>query len=63
MCIRDSNDTELLKGHNVYTVLSQMSYLHGSSFAVAKERLARTGSCYSNAVLDLSLIHIFSCQK
>ena len=48
----NANDTELLKGHNVYTVLSQMSYLHGSSFAGAKERLARTGSCYSNAVLD-----------
>ena len=48
----NANDAELLKGHNVYTVLSQMSYLHGSSFAVAKERLARTGSCYSNAVLD-----------
>ena len=48
----NANNTELLKGHNVYTVLSQMSYLHGSSFAEAKERLARTGSCYSNAVLD-----------
>ena len=48
----NANDTELLKGHNVYTVLSRMSYLHGSSFAQAKERLARTGSCYSNAVLD-----------
>ena len=48
----NANDTELLKGHNVYTVLSQMSYLHGSSFAAAKERFARTGSCYSNAVLD-----------
>ena len=48
----NANDTELLSGHNVYTVLSQMSYLHGSSFAAAKERLARTGSCYSNAVLD-----------
>ena len=48
----NANDTELLKGHNVYTVLSQMSYLHGSSFAAAKERLVRTGSCYSNAVLD-----------
>ena len=48
----NANDTELLKGHNVYTVLSQMSYLHGSSFAAAKERLDRTGSCYSNAVLD-----------
>ena len=48
----NANDTELLKGHNVYTVLSRMSYLHGSSFAAAKARLARTGSCYSNAVLD-----------
>ena len=48
----NANETELLKGHNVYTVLSQMAYLHGSSFAEAKERLARTGSCYSNAVLD-----------
>ena len=35
----NANDTELLKGHNVYTVLSWMSYLHGSSFAEAKERL------------------------
>ena len=48
----NANDTELLKGHNVYTMLSRMSYLHGSSFAEAKERLDRTGSCYSNAVLD-----------
>ena len=48
----NANDTELLKGHNVYTVLSRMSYLHGSSFAEAKERLDRTGSCYSNALLD-----------
>ena len=48
----NANDTELLKGHNVYTVLSRMSYLHGSSFAEAKEQLDRTGSCYSNAVLD-----------
>ena len=48
----NANDAELLKGHNVYTVLSRMSYLHGSSFAEAKERLDRTGSCYSNAVLD-----------
>ena len=46
----NANDTELLKGHNVYTVLSWMSYLHGSSFAVAKERLDRTGSCYSNEI-------------
>ena len=33
------------KGHNVYTaVLSPDVYLHGSSFAAAKERLTRTGS-------------------
>ena len=37
----NANDTELLKGHNVYTVLSRMSYLHGSFFAEAKERLDR----------------------
>ena len=48
----NANETELLSGHNIYTVLSRMSYLHGSSFAEAKERLDRTGSCYSNAVLD-----------
>ncbi len=50
--LSNATDTALLKGHNVYTVLSRMSYLHDSSFAGAKERLARTGSCYSNAVLD-----------
>ncbi len=48
----NSNDTELLRGHNVYTVLSQMSYLHGSSFKDALTQLNETGSCYSNAVLD-----------
>ena len=48
----NSNNTELLKGHNVYTVLSQMSYLHGSSFQQAKAELQENGVCYSNAVLD-----------
>ncbi len=47
-----SNDTELIKGHNVYTVLSQMSYFHGSSFEEAKAQLHATGVCYSNAVLE-----------
>ncbi len=47
-----SNDTELIKGHNVYTVLSQMSYFHGSSFEEAKSQLHATGVCYSNAVLE-----------
>ena len=48
----NSNNTELLKGQNVYTVLSQMSYLHGSSFQQAKAELQEDGVCYSNAVLD-----------
>ena len=48
----NSNNTELLKGQNVYTVLSQMSYLHGSSFQQAKAELQENGVCYSNAVLD-----------
>ena len=48
----NSNNTELLKGQNVYTVLSQMSYLHGSSFQQAKAALQANGVCYSNAVLD-----------
>ena len=47
-----SNGTELIKGHNVYTVLSQMSYFHGSSFEEAKAQLHATGVCYSNAVLE-----------
>ena len=48
----NSNGTELIKGHNVYTVLSQMSYFHGSSFEEAKSQLHATGVCYSNAVLE-----------
>ena len=48
----NSNDTELIKGHNVYTVLSQMSYLHGSSFEKAKAQLRAEGVCYSNAILE-----------
>ena len=47
-----SNSTELIKGHNVYTVLSQMSYLHGSSFEEAKAQLRAEGVCYSNAILE-----------
>lgn len=39
----NSNNTELLKGQNVYTVLSQMSYLHGSSFQQAKAELQENG--------------------
>ncbi len=48
----NSNGTELIKGHNVYTVLSQMSYLHGSSFEETKAQLRAEGVCYSNAILE-----------
>lgn len=47
----DSENT-LLQGRNLYTVLGGMDYLHGSSFAHAKEELAGDGIAYSNAVLD-----------
>ena len=64
----NSNGTELIKGHNVYTVLSQMSYFHGSSFEEAKAQLHATGVCYSNAVLEgteyfYSLKHILDMSR
>ena len=46
------NEDELLHGYNVYTVLNDMEYLHGSSFAQTQRALARDGVAFSNAVLD-----------
>ena len=48
------SDTEntLLQGHNLYTVLGQMEYLHGSSFSKAKQELSQHRIAYSNAVLN-----------
>ena len=47
-----STGGDSLKGHNVYAAMSQMDYLHGSSFDSAKAELAENGVAYSNAVLD-----------
>lgn len=44
--------SSLLKGFNLYNILNGMQYLHGSSFAAAKEELERRNIAYSNAVID-----------
>ena len=48
----NSNKVELIKGHNVFSVLQKMKYLHNSSFAKTKTELEEKGYSYSNAVLD-----------
>ena len=48
----NSNQVELIKGHNVFSVLQKMKYLHNSSFDKTKEELKEKGCSYSNAVLD-----------
>ena len=48
----NSNKVELIKGHNVFSVLQKMKYLHNSSFAKTKTELEEKGCSYSNAVLD-----------
>lgn len=50
--IFSANSTELLSGHNAYSVLRQMEYLHGSNFEQAQQELNESGIAYSNAVLD-----------
>ena len=47
-----SNANNLLSGYNVYTVLKNMEYRHGSTFEEAKKELEENGLTYSNAVLD-----------
>ena len=47
----DANNT-LLQGHNVYSVLEKMEYLHGSSFTEARQELGEHKIAYSNAVLN-----------
>ena len=46
------NDEELLSGYNLFTVLKNMEYLHGSSLEDAQKELEANGVAYSNAVLD-----------
>ena len=44
----NSNKVELIKGHNVFTVLKKMQYLHDSSFDKAEKELKEKGVSYSN---------------
>ena len=48
----NSNQVELIKGHNVFSVLQNMKYLHNSSFDKTKMELEEKGCSYSNAILD-----------
>ena len=48
----NSNQVELIKGHNVFSVLQNMKYLHNSSFDKTKAELEEKGCSYSNTVLD-----------
>ena len=48
----NSNQVELIKGHNVFSVLQNMKYLHNSSFDKTKTELEKKGCSYSNAILD-----------
>ena len=48
----NSNQVELIKGHNVFSVLQKMKYLHNSSFDKTKAELEEKGCSYSNAILD-----------
>ena len=48
----NSNQVELIKGHNVFSVLQKMKYLHNSSFDKTKAELEEKGGSYSNAILD-----------
>ena len=47
-----SNTNNLLRGYNAYSTLADMDYLHGTSFAEAKNDLDTKGHAYSNAILD-----------
>ena len=48
----NSNRVELIKGHNVFSVLKKMKYLHNSSFDKTEAELEEKGCSYSNAILD-----------
>lgn len=47
-----SSNNSPIRGHNAFSVLKQMRYLHGSSFDKAAAELEANGVAYSNAVLD-----------
>ena len=48
----NTNKVELIKGHNVFSVLKKMEYLHDSSFDKTEKELNGKGVSYSNAILD-----------
>lgn len=47
-----SSESNLLSGYNIYKVLQNMEYRHGSNFEAAQEELKEDGLAYSNAVQD-----------
>ena len=49
---RNSDGQELIQGHNVYSVLRQMQYLHDSSFDKTEKELKENQTAYSNAILN-----------
>ena len=48
----DVTGTNLLKGHNLYTVMEKMEYLHNSSFEQTIQELKENKIAYSNAILN-----------
>ena len=48
----NSTDSETIKGHNLYEVMSELEYLHGSSFERTRKKLKTRKCVYSNAVLN-----------
>ncbi len=51
------SDNELIKGFNIYHVLNNMEYLHGSSFDNTKKELETHNIAYSNAILNSQEIY------
>ena len=47
-----SQDSNLIHGYNLYTVLEGMEYRHDTSFDAARTELDASGTAYSNAVLN-----------
>ena len=47
-----SSGGDPLKGFNVYSSLSSLKYLHGSSFEDTRDELDKNGLAYSNALLN-----------
>ena len=47
-----SSNADIIQGHNVYSALENMKYLHKNSFQYTKEVLEERHQAYSNAILD-----------